>query len=79
VPEPREKLETLYEEWGRGDYSRGRFPRPEASGPLFKAWASEPDAGQDLRDILTRRTKPSELMTPQLMARWFAEAPARAS
>jgi flavin-dependent dehydrogenase len=60
-------------------FAWGRFPRPEKSAPLYRAWASEPDAGQDLRDILTRRTKPSELMTPQRMARWFAEAPARTS
>jgi hypothetical protein len=29
VPEPGEKLETLYEGWGRGDYSRSDVFDPE--------------------------------------------------
>jgi ketosteroid isomerase-like protein len=29
VPEPREKLEALYEDWGRGDYSRSDIFDPE--------------------------------------------------
>jgi ketosteroid isomerase-like protein len=29
VPEPREKLEALYEEWARGDYSRNDIFDPE--------------------------------------------------
>jgi 2-polyprenyl-6-methoxyphenol hydroxylase-like FAD-dependent oxidoreductase len=56
-------------------FAWGRFPRPERTGPLFKAWASEPDAGQDLRDILSRRLEPSDLMTTERLERWFG-APA---
>jgi hypothetical protein len=26
-------------------FAWGRFPRPETSGPLFRGWASDPDAG----------------------------------
>jgi 2-polyprenyl-6-methoxyphenol hydroxylase-like FAD-dependent oxidoreductase len=58
-------------------FAWGRFPRPERTGPLFKAWASEPDAGQDLRDILSRRLEPSDLMTAERLERWFG-APASA-
>jgi 2-polyprenyl-6-methoxyphenol hydroxylase-like FAD-dependent oxidoreductase len=57
-------------------FSWGRFPRPERSEPLFRGWASESDAGQDLRDTLTRRVAPSKLMSPDRMARWYADAPA---
>jgi 2-polyprenyl-6-methoxyphenol hydroxylase-like FAD-dependent oxidoreductase len=64
-------------------FAWGRFPRPERSGPLFRAWASEPEAAQNLRDTFCRRLEPSELLTQERMARWFgdrgtaaAEAPA---
>jgi 2-polyprenyl-6-methoxyphenol hydroxylase-like FAD-dependent oxidoreductase len=74
-----------YAEWRDGraaqhydwSFAWGRFPRPERTGPLFKAWASEPDAGQDLRDILSRRLEPSDLMTAERLERWFG-APASA-
>jgi 2-polyprenyl-6-methoxyphenol hydroxylase-like FAD-dependent oxidoreductase len=57
-------------------FAWGRFPRPDTAGPLFRGWASEPDAGQDLRDTLSRRVEPSELMTPERMTRWFEGAAA---
>jgi 2-polyprenyl-6-methoxyphenol hydroxylase-like FAD-dependent oxidoreductase len=57
-------------------FAWGRFPRPDTAGRLFKGWASEPDAGQDLRDTFSRTVEPSQLMTPERMARWFADAPA---
>jgi 2-polyprenyl-6-methoxyphenol hydroxylase-like FAD-dependent oxidoreductase len=56
-------------------FAWGRFPQPERAGPLFRAWASEEDAGQDLRDTFSRQVEPSQLMTPERMARWFAGAP----
>ena len=68
-----------YEEWRDQraaehydwSFAWGRFPRPETAEPLFRAWASEADAGQDLRDTFTRRLEPSQLMTPDRLARWF--------
>ena len=60
-------------------FAWGRFPRPETAGPLFKGWASEPEAGQDLRDTFTRRLEPSQAMTEERLARWFADAPAPAT
>jgi 2-polyprenyl-6-methoxyphenol hydroxylase-like FAD-dependent oxidoreductase len=57
-------------EWS---FSWGRFPNPEAAPRLWKAWATEPDAGQDLRDTFTRLVQPSQLMSRERMGRWFAE------
>jgi 2-polyprenyl-6-methoxyphenol hydroxylase-like FAD-dependent oxidoreductase len=76
-----------YEEWRDGraaehydwSFAWGRFPRPETAGPLFKGWASDPGVAQELRDTFTRRVEPSEVMTPERMARWFADAPAPAT
>ena len=69
-----------YEEWHeqRSDehydwsFSWGRFPRPGISEKVFRGWASEPDASQDLRDTLTRRVLPSEAMSQDRLGRWLA-------
>ncbi|HEY6671089.1 MAG TPA: hypothetical protein VIZ91_01175, partial [Solirubrobacterales bacterium] len=75
-----------YEEWRDAraaehyDWSFvwGRFPRPEISERVFRGWASEPDAGQDVRDTLTRRVEPSRAMSEDRMERWLADAPLEA-
>jgi flavin-dependent dehydrogenase len=56
----------------------GRFPRPEISERVFRGWAGEPDAGQDVRDTLTRRVEPSKAMSKDRMERWLADAPLEA-
>jgi 2-polyprenyl-6-methoxyphenol hydroxylase-like FAD-dependent oxidoreductase len=53
-------------------FAWGRFPRPETADPLFRGWASEPDAGQDVRDCLARQIEPSVLLTEERLARWFS-------
>ena len=68
-----------YEDWHEeraGDhydwsFSWGRFPRPDVTEKLFRGWASDPDAGQDLRDTYTRRVSPSKVMSEERLARWF--------
>lgn len=35
MPEPREKLEALYDDWSRGDYSRGDVFDPEMTMETF--------------------------------------------
>jgi len=60
-------------------FSWGRFPKPGVSDRLFRGWAADPNAGQDLRDTFSRRVAPSELMTKERLARWFADAPAAQS
>jgi 2-polyprenyl-6-methoxyphenol hydroxylase-like FAD-dependent oxidoreductase len=57
-------------------FAWGRFPKPETAGPMFKGWAAEPDAGQDMRDCLSRLKEPSELMSKERLARWFDSASA---
>jgi 2-polyprenyl-6-methoxyphenol hydroxylase-like FAD-dependent oxidoreductase len=52
-------------------FAWGRFPRPGTGEHLFRGWASEPDAGQDLRDVLSRQVAPSRVTSPERLARWF--------
>jgi 2-polyprenyl-6-methoxyphenol hydroxylase-like FAD-dependent oxidoreductase len=69
-----------YEAW-RDDRARehyewsfdfARFPDPQTSGPIFAGVASEPEAGQDLRDALSRRLRPrSGVFTQERLERWF--------
>jgi flavin-dependent dehydrogenase len=71
-----------YEEWRDAksaehydwSFAWGRFPRPESAEPLFRGWASDPDAGQDVRDCLARQVEPSQLMSKERLERWFAPA-----
>jgi 2-polyprenyl-6-methoxyphenol hydroxylase-like FAD-dependent oxidoreductase len=74
-----------YEAWHDGramdhydwSFSWGRFPRPEVAEKLFRGWASEPDAGQDLRDTYSRLVSPSKVTSEERLARWFgAPSPA---
>jgi 2-polyprenyl-6-methoxyphenol hydroxylase-like FAD-dependent oxidoreductase len=53
-------------------FAWGRFPNPETAEPLFRGWASDPEAGQDLRDCLARTVEPSQLMNQERLERWFA-------
>jgi 2-polyprenyl-6-methoxyphenol hydroxylase-like FAD-dependent oxidoreductase len=59
-------------------FSWGRFPRPESEN-LFRGWATEQDAGQDLRDSFSRQVEPSQVMSKERLARWFSDAPARSA
>ena len=38
----------------------GALPKAESAEPLIRGWASDPAAGQDLRDCLARTVEPSE-------------------
>ena len=67
-----------YEEWRDAraaehyewSFTWGRFPRPEHE-PIFRGWASDPDAGQDLRDCFSRLVEPSVVMSRERIDRWF--------
>jgi 2-polyprenyl-6-methoxyphenol hydroxylase-like FAD-dependent oxidoreductase len=67
----RDKRSAEHYDWS---FAWGHFPREETAIPLFRGWASEPDAGQDLRDTLSRLKEPSELMSKERLARWFSTA-----
>ncbi|MFY9265618.1 MAG: NAD(P)/FAD-dependent oxidoreductase [Solirubrobacterales bacterium] len=53
-------------------FAWGRFPRTEAQ---FMGWATEADAGQDLRDSFSRQVEPSQVLTKERLARWFGTQP----
>jgi flavin-dependent dehydrogenase len=55
-------------------FAWGRFPHREAAEKLWRGWASDSGAGQDLRDSFSRLKEPSEVMTKERMERWFADA-----
>lgn len=73
-----------YEEWRDAraaehyewSFAWGRFPKPGVAEYLFRGWASDPDAGQDLRDSFSRQVEPSQVMSKERMARWFGSEPA---
>lgn len=69
----RDDRSAEHYEWS---FAWGRFPRPGTGEKLFAGIASEPDAGQDLRDTFSRTVKPSQLMSKERLARWFAAEPA---
>jgi 2-polyprenyl-6-methoxyphenol hydroxylase-like FAD-dependent oxidoreductase len=56
-------------------FAWGRFPNVEASRKLWRGWATEADAGQDLRDSFSRLVEPSQVTSKERLARWFADAP----
>jgi 2-polyprenyl-6-methoxyphenol hydroxylase-like FAD-dependent oxidoreductase len=55
-------------------FSWGRFPHPESAEKLWRGWASDADAGQDLRDSFSRLVEPSQVLTKERLARWFGDA-----
>jgi len=65
----RDQRSAEHYDWS---FDWGRFPKPEVGELLFRGMASEPQAGQDLRDCLARQTEPSQLMSKERLARWFA-------
>jgi hypothetical protein len=56
-------------------FSWGRFPKPGVSDKVFAGWASDPEAGQDVRDTFSRQVEPSQVMSKERMARWFSAEP----
>jgi len=63
----RDRRAAEHYEWS---YAWGRFPRAESES-LFKGWASEGDAAQDLRDSFSRLVEPSQVLSKERLARWF--------
>jgi 2-polyprenyl-6-methoxyphenol hydroxylase-like FAD-dependent oxidoreductase len=57
-------------------FAWGRFPNPENGEKLWRGWSSDADAGQDLRDSFSRLVEPSQVMSRERVARWFADGAA---
>lgn len=64
----RDERAAEHYEWS---FAWGRFPG-DLSEALFKGWASEADAGQDMRDTFSRLVRPSRAMSKERLGRWFS-------
>jgi 2-polyprenyl-6-methoxyphenol hydroxylase-like FAD-dependent oxidoreductase len=71
----RDERAREHYEWS---FDFARFPKPETSGPIFRGVAADPEAGQNLRDALSRRLRPrSDVFTQERLGEWFAAAAVR--
>jgi 2-polyprenyl-6-methoxyphenol hydroxylase-like FAD-dependent oxidoreductase len=67
-----ERAQEHYE-WS---FDFARFADPKTAEPIFRGLASDPEAGQNLRDALSRQLRPkSDVFTKERLERWFAQAP----
>jgi len=68
----RDERAREHYEWS---FDFARFANPETAGPIFRGLVSDPEAGQDLRDALSRQLRPkSDVFTKERLGRWFAPA-----
>jgi 2-polyprenyl-6-methoxyphenol hydroxylase-like FAD-dependent oxidoreductase len=66
----RDERAREHYEWS---FDFARFPRPEVAGPVFAGVAADPEAGQNLRDALSRQKRPREdVFTQERLEQWFA-------
>jgi 2-polyprenyl-6-methoxyphenol hydroxylase-like FAD-dependent oxidoreductase len=69
----RDERAREHYEWS---FDFARFPKPEVAGPVFRGVAADPEAGQNLRDALSRRLRPrSDVFTDERLGEWFSTAP----
>jgi 2-polyprenyl-6-methoxyphenol hydroxylase-like FAD-dependent oxidoreductase len=67
-----ERAQEHYE-WS---FDFARFADPKTAEPIFRGLAADPEAGQNLRDALSRQLRPkSDVFTKERLERWFAQAP----
>jgi len=66
----RDERADEHYEWS---FDFARFPIPEVAGPVFDGLVADPEAGQNLRDALSRRLRPrSGVFTDERLAKWFS-------
>ncbi len=69
----RDERAREHYEWS---FDFARFAKPETAEPIFRGLADDPEAGQDLRDALSRRLRPkSDVFTKERLGRWFSAVP----
>lgn len=69
----RDERAREHYEWS---FDFARFAKPETAGPIFRGLADDPEAGQSLRDALSRQLRPrSDVFTDERLGRWFAASP----
>ena len=68
----RDERAREHYEWS---FDFARFAKPETSGPVFRGIAADPEAGQNLRDALSRQLRPrSDVFTDARLGEWFSAA-----
>jgi len=68
----RDERAREHYEWS---FDFARFANPETSAPIFRGLASDPEAGQNLRDALSRQLRPkTDVFTKERLGRWFSAA-----
>jgi 2-polyprenyl-6-methoxyphenol hydroxylase-like FAD-dependent oxidoreductase len=73
----RDERAREHYEWS---FDFARFPNPAAAGPIFAGIATDPEAGQNLRDALSRQLRPrSDVFTDERLGRWFEAVATRAA
>ncbi|HWC47639.1 MAG TPA: FAD-dependent monooxygenase, partial [Solirubrobacterales bacterium] len=69
----RDERAREHYEWS---FDFARFPNRETAAPIFRGLAADPEAGQNLRDALSRQLRPrSDVFTPERLGEWFSAAP----
>lgn len=69
----RDERAREHYEWS---FDFARFPNPVAAGPIFDGLVADPEAGQNLRDALSRQLRPrSGVFTDERLAKWFSIVP----
>ena len=73
----RDERAREHYEWS---FDFARFATPATAEPIFRGLVSDPEAGQNLRDALSRQLRPKEgVFTKERLNRWFtAPVPSRA-
>jgi 2-polyprenyl-6-methoxyphenol hydroxylase-like FAD-dependent oxidoreductase len=68
----RDERAREHYEWS---FDFARFANPDTSAPIFRGLVSDPEAGQNLRDALSRQLRPkSDVFTKERLNRWFSVA-----
>jgi 2-polyprenyl-6-methoxyphenol hydroxylase-like FAD-dependent oxidoreductase len=68
----RDERAREHYEWS---FDFARFARPETAEPVFRGLAADPEAGQDLRDALSRQLRPkADVFTRERLGEWFSKA-----
>jgi len=69
----RDERAREHYEWS---FDFARFAKPETAEPIFRGLAEDPEAGQNLRDALSRRLRPKgDVFTKERLGRWFSAVP----
>jgi 2-polyprenyl-6-methoxyphenol hydroxylase-like FAD-dependent oxidoreductase len=70
----RDQRAREHYEWS---FDFARFAKPQTAAPIFRGLAADPEAGQNLRDALSRQLRPkSDVFTKERLGSWFSRVEA---